>query len=97
MARKWSQVEALVGADNRLDTVVSDILNHFDARVEAIDGKAMIVCMSRRICVEVYDRIVAACPELHADTDDMGEVKVVMTGSASDPSEMQPHIRSKTR
>ena len=97
MARKWSQVEALVGADNRLDSVVSDILNHFDARVQAIDGKAMIVCMSRRICVEVYNRIVADRPEWHGDTDDTGEVKVVMTGSASDPSGMQPHIRSKTR
>ena len=97
VARKWSQVEALVGADNRLDSVVSDILNHFDARVQAIDGKAMIVCMSRRICVEVYNRIVADRPEWHGDTDDTGEVKVVMTGSASDPSGMQPHIRSKTR
>ena len=97
VARKWSQVEALVGADNQLDTVVSDILNHFDARVEAIDGKAMIVCMSRRICVAVYNRIVADRPEWHGDTDDTGEVKVVMTGSASDPSGMQPHIRSKTR
>ncbi|OED50221.1 DEAD/DEAH box helicase [Rhodobacteraceae bacterium (ex Bugula neritina AB1)] len=97
VAKKWSQVEALVGADNRLDAVVADILKHFDARIEAIDGKAMIVCMSRRICVEVYNRIVAARPEWHGDTDDTGEVKVVMTGSASDPSEMQPHIRSKTK
>ncbi|WP_298905561.1 type I restriction endonuclease subunit R [uncultured Aliiroseovarius sp.] len=97
VAKKWSQVEALVGADNRLDAVVSDILQHFDARIEAIDGKAMIVCMSRRICVEVYNRIVAARPDWHGDTDDTGEVKVVMTGSASDPFEMQPHIRSKTK
>jgi type I restriction enzyme, R subunit len=97
VAKRWSQVEALVGADNRLDAVVSDILQHFDARIEAIDGKAMIVCMSRRICAEVYSRIVAARPEWHGDTDDTGEVKVVMTGSASDPSEMQPHIRSKTK
>lgn len=97
VAKKWSQVEALVGADNRLDAVVADILQHFDARIEAIDGKAMIVCMSRRICAEVYSRIVAARPEWHGDTDDTGEVKVVMTGSASDPSEMQPHIRSKTK
>jgi type I restriction enzyme R subunit len=97
VAKKWSQVEALVGADNRLDAVVADILKHFDARIEAIDGKAMIVCMSRRICVEVYNRIVAARPDWHGDTDDTGAVKVVMTGSASDPSEMQPHIRSKTK
>ncbi len=97
VAKKWSQVEALVGADNRLDAVVADILQHFDARIKAIDGKAMIVCMSRRICAEVYDRIVAARPDWHGDTDDTGEVKVVMTGSASDSSEMQPHIRSKTK
>ncbi|GAB5430676.1 MAG: type I restriction endonuclease subunit R [Epibacterium sp.] len=97
IARKWSQVEALVGADKRLDTVVGDILEHFDARVEAIDGKAMIVCMSRRICVEVYNRIVAARPDWHGDTDDTGAVKVVMTGNATDPADMQPHIRSKSR
>ncbi|MAU44481.1 MAG: DEAD/DEAH box helicase [Yangia sp.] len=96
-AQKWSRVEALVGAKPRLDTVVADILAHFDARVEAIDGKAMIVCMSRRICVEVYDRIIAARPDWHGDTDDTGKVKVIMTGSASDPAEMQPHVRSKAR
>jgi len=96
-ARKWSQVEALVGAEQRLDTVVADILAHFDARRAAIDGKAMIVCMSRRICAEVYARIVAARPDWHGETDDVGQVKVVMTGSATDPAEMQPHIRSKSR
>ncbi|MEZ5733875.1 MAG: type I restriction endonuclease subunit R [Paracoccaceae bacterium] len=97
MARKWSRVEALVGSDKRLDTVVTDILEHFDARFEAMDGKAMIVCMSRRICVEVYQRIVAARPDWHGDTDDTGEVKVIMTGNATDPSGFQPHIRSKAR
>lgn len=97
IARKWSRVEALVGADKRLDTVVEDILQHFDARLEAMNGKAMIVCMSRRICVEVYDRIVAARPGWHGDTDDTGQVKVVMTGSATDPAEFRPHIRSKSR
>ncbi|NSX53273.1 type I restriction endonuclease subunit R [Parasulfitobacter algicola] len=96
-ARKWSRVEALVGAEKRLDTVVEDILTHFDARIEAIDGKAMIVCISRRICVEVYERIVAARPDWHSDTDDSGTVKVIMTGSATDPAEFRPHVRSKTR
>ncbi len=96
-ARKWSRVEALVGADKRLDAVVADILSHFDARIEAIDGKAMIVCMSRRICVEVYERIVAARPDWHADTDEAGAVKVVMTGNATDPAAFQPHIRNKTK
>ena len=97
IARRWSRVEALVGADARLDAVVADILEHFDARLEAVDGKAMIVCMSRRICVEVYDRIVAARPDWHGDTDDTGAVKVVMTGNASDPQPFQPHIRPKAR
>ncbi|MCA2009159.1 type I restriction endonuclease subunit R [Tritonibacter mobilis] len=97
VARKWSRVEALVGADKRLDTVVEDILKHFDARLEAMDGKAMIACMSRRICVEVYDRIIAARPDWHGDTDDAGRVKVIMTGSATDPAEFRPHIRSKSR
>jgi type I restriction enzyme R subunit len=97
IARKWTRVEALVGADKRLDAVVQDILTHFDARLEALDGKAMIVCMSRRICVEVYNRIVAARPEWQGEADDSGAVKVVMTGSATDPVEFQPHIRSKGR
>lgn len=86
-----------MGAEKRLDTVVEDILTHFDARLEAIDGKAMIVCMSRRICVEVYERIIAARPGWHADGDEGGVVKVVMTGNATDPAAFQPHIRSKGR
>lgn len=96
-AKKWSQIEKLVGAGPRLDAVVADILKHFDARLEAIDGKAMIVCMSRRICVEVYQRIVAARPDWHSDSDESGAVKVVMTGNATDPQTFQPHIRSKAR
>ena len=96
-AQKWSRVEALVGSEKRLDTVVADILQHFDARLEAMDGKAMIVCMSRRICVDVYNRIIAARPDWHGETDDSGKVKVVMTGKASDPAEYRPHIRSKAK
>ena len=96
-ARRWARVEALVGADKRLDTVVADILEHFDRRQEAIDGKAMIVCMSRQIAAKVYQRIVAARPDWHSDQDDAGAVKVVITGNATDPKELQPHIRSKAR
>ena len=96
-AKKWARVEALVGADQRLDTVVRDILTHFDARLVAMDGKAMIVCMSRRICAAVYERIVAARLDWHGDTDETGCVKVVMTGAATDPAALQPHIRSKAR
>lgn len=98
MSSKWTQLEKLVGAEPRLDAVVQDILTHFDARIEAMDGgKAMIVCMSRRICVEVYERIVAARPDWHSDEDAKGTIKVVMTGAAQDPAEFQPHIRSKSR
>jgi type I site-specific restriction-modification system R (restriction) subunit len=64
--RRWGRVEALVGAEKRLNAVVADMLVHFDQRLEAIEGKAMIVCMSRRIAVEVYRRIVAARPDWHA-------------------------------
>lgn len=95
---RYSRVEALVGADNRLNTVVADILEHFDARLEAMDGgKAMIVCMSRRICTEVYDRIIDARPDWHSEEDAEGAVKVIMTGSAQDPAAFQPHIRSKSK
>ncbi|WP_425040858.1 type I restriction endonuclease subunit R [Primorskyibacter sp. S187A] len=98
MTTKWTQIEKLVGSEKRLDAVVSDILDHFDARLEAMDGgKAMIVCMSRRICVEVYKRIAAARPDWHSDEDGAGAVKVVMTGAAQDPADFQPHIRSKAR
>ncbi len=78
-------------------TVCADILTHFDARAKAIDGKAMIVCMSRRICAEVYDRIVKSRPDWHGETDDTGQVKVVITGAATDPATLQLHIRSKAR
>ena len=96
-AKKWSRVEALVGAERRLDAVVEDILAHFEARLVSMDGKAMIVCMSRRICAEVYDRIVQARPDWHGDTDDEGAVKVVITGNATDPEQIRRHVRSKTR
>jgi type I restriction enzyme R subunit len=94
---KWAQLEAVVGADKRLDLVARDIVEHFEKRLEAMDGKAMVVCMSRRICVELYREIVRLRPEWDADDDDQGAIKVVMTGSASDPSDWQPHIRNKPR
>jgi len=94
---KWAQIEAIVGAERRLDLVARDIVEHFDRRSEALEGKAMIVCMSRRICVELCEKIVALRPGWHADEDDQGAIKVVMTGSASDPADWQPHIRNKPR
>ena len=94
---KWTQLEAIVGADKRLDLVAKDIVEHYEQRLEAMEGKAMIVCMSRRICVELYDKIAALRPQWHGEEDDEGQMKVVMTGSASDPQDWQPHIRAKAR
>jgi len=94
---KWAQLEAVVGAEKRLKLIARDIVDHFGKRLEAMDGKAMIVCMSRRICVELYREIVALRPGWHADEDDQGTLKVVMTGSASDPADWQQHIRNKPR
>ena len=94
---KWAQLEAIVGADKRLDLVARDILGHYEKRCEALEGKAMIVCMSRRICVELYRELVALRPDWHSDKDEKGVIKVVMTGSASDPTDWQPHIRNKQR
>ena len=94
---KWAQLEALVGSENRLKRVAQDIVAHFEQRLEAMEGKAMVVCMSRRICVELYREIVALQPSWHADEDDQGMIKVVMTGSATDPLDWQPHIRNKPR
>lgn len=92
---KWSQLEALVGTDARLDAVANDIVSHWEQRCATMRGKAMIVTMSRRIAVELYSKIVTLRPEWHSDDLDKGRIKVVMTGSAADPAEFQPHIHSK--
>ncbi len=94
---KWAALEALVGTEQRIALIARDIVDHFERRCEAMDGKAMVVCMSRRICVELYDAIVKLRPAWHADDDAHGEIKVVMTGSASDPEAWQQHIRNKPR
>ena len=94
---KWAQQEALVGAEPRLKQVAQDIVSHFEQRLEVLDGKAMIVCMSRRICVELYGELIQLRPDWHGDEDSAGKVKVVMTGAASDPSDWQQHIRNKSR
>ncbi|MXX93737.1 MAG: type I restriction endonuclease subunit R [Chloroflexi bacterium] len=94
---KWAQIEAVVGTEKRLKLIAQDIVDHFEKRLDAMDGKAMIVCMSRRICVDLYEELVALKPEWHDEDDAQGEIKVVMTGSASDPIEWQQHIRNKGR
>ncbi len=97
LKRKWAQLESIVGAERRIRMIANDIVNHFEERLAAMKGKAMIVCMSRRICVEMYKEIVRLRPQWHDDDDSKGEIKIVMTGSASDPAEWQPHIRNKSR
>jgi type I restriction enzyme R subunit len=94
---KWAQLEAVVGAEKRLALVARDIVEHFEKRLEAMDGKAIIVCMSRRICVELYREIVKLRPAWDGADDEHGALKVVMTGSASDPPDWQQHIRNKPR
>jgi type I restriction enzyme R subunit len=94
---KWAQLEAVVGADKRLALIAQDLVAHYERRLEAVDGKAMVVCMSRRICVELHRAIVALRPGWHSDEDEQGSLKIVMTGSASDPLDWQPHIRNKPR
>ena len=94
---KWAQLEALVGTKERLKLIAQDIVQHFEQRLEALDGKAMVVCMSRRICIDLYRELVSLRPDWHSEDDMQGAIKVVMTGSASDPLEWQPHIRNKPR
>ncbi|MCY4110235.1 MAG: type I restriction endonuclease subunit R, partial [Chloroflexi bacterium] len=92
---KWAQLEAVVGSQKRVALIAEDIVAHYEKRLEAMDGKAMVVCMSRRICVDLYQELVRLRPDWEHDDDNQGAIKVVMTGSASDPTDRQPHIRNK--
>jgi len=94
---KWAALEAVVGTEKRITLIAKDIVDHYEYRQHAIDGKAMIVCMSRRICVDLYNAIIRIRPEWHGDDDDKGILKVIMTGSASDEETWQQHIRNKLR
>jgi len=94
---KWAALEAVVGTEKRINIIARDLVDHFENRCTAMDGKAMVVCMSRRICIDLYNAIVKIRPEWHSDDDTDGSMKIVMTGSASDPLEWQPHIRNKPR
>jgi type I restriction enzyme R subunit len=94
---RWAQLEAVVGSETRIKLMARDLVDHFEARLATMDGKAMVVVMSRRIAVELYRELVALRPAWQGDGDDQGTLKVVMTGSASDPLDWQPHIRNKKR
>jgi type I restriction enzyme R subunit len=94
---KWAALEAVVGDPKRIAVIAADLVAHFEARAGVMTGKAMIVCMSRRICVAMYEALRALRPAWHHDDDDQGALKLVMTGSASDPEDWQPHIRTKSR
>jgi type I restriction enzyme R subunit len=94
---KWAQLEAIVGAPGRLQLLAHDIVEHLEQRFSALEGKGMIVCMSRRIAVELYREIVKLRPAWEDPDDERGHIKVVMTGSASDHADWQPHIRDKRR
>lgn len=94
---KWAALESIVGTEKRLGVVAQDLVDHFEERQSAIQGKAMIVCMSRRICVDLYSAIVKLRPDWHSEDDLAGKMKIVMTGSATDPLDWQHHIRDKRR
>ncbi len=97
LKRKWANVEAVVGTEKRLRLVARDLVEHFESRVVGLDGKAMIVCMSRRICVELYGKVIQLRPNWHSDDDESGVLKIVMSGAASDPKPWQRHLGGKAR
>jgi type I restriction enzyme R subunit len=94
---RWAAVEAIVGTEKRIKAVAKDLIDHFEARRQGMIGKGMVVCMSRRICVELYKELIALCPEWYSEDDAKGAIKIVMTGSATDPVDWQEHIRNKPR
>lgn len=94
---KWTQQEAIVGSEIRLQQVATDLVHHFEQRNEVFDGKGMIVCMSRRICVALHNAIIKIRPEWYSNDDDKGVIKVIMTGSSADDLDWQEHIRNKPR
>ena len=94
---KWASIEKLVGSEDRIKRIASDIVSHWESRLNALDGKAMIVCMSRRICIDLHNEIIKLRPGWYNKDDDKGVIKIVMTGSASDNPSWQEHIRTKQR
>lgn len=97
MKGKFSKLEAIVGSPNRIKQLAADIVNHYEEKSKTIKGKAMIVCMSRRICVKLYDEIAKIRPEWCSDDVNKGKIKVVITGSSSDDEDIQKHVGGKAR
>ena len=97
LKHKWTALEAMVGTENRIALVADDLVEHFKKRLDAMEEKALIVCMSRRICVDLHNAILKLQPDWYSDDDDKGEMKIVMSGDATDNLDWQPHIRNKTR
>lgn len=94
---RWARIEAIVGSKKRIKQIAKDIVTHFESRLDALDGKGMVVCMSRRICIDLHDEIKKLRPNWYEADDDKGIMKVIMTGSANDPVAWQEHIRTKPR
>ena len=92
---KWTQLEALIGSENRVKEVANDIVTHFENRQEVFDGKGMIVAMSRRIATRLYEEIIKLRPEWHSKDLTKGVIKVVMTSKSSDGAEIQKHHTTK--
>lgn len=92
---KWAALEAIVGSEKRVKRIASDLSAHLDQRFGVLEGKAMIVCMSRRICIDLYRAITTLHPEWHSDDLDKGVIKIVMTGNATDPLDWQQYIHNK--
>src|SRR5690606_21745243 len=91
---RWAALEKVVGAEPRVASVAADLVAHFEERNKAQDGKAMVVTMSRDICVHLYDAIVKLRPDWHDADPEKGAIKIIMTGSASDKALLRPHIYS---
>ncbi len=93
--KKNATINAIVGHPDRLKDVGKDVVMHFEARQEVFEGKAMIVGMTRQICVDLYSQIIALKPEWHNQDLDKGTIKVIMTSSSDDPESFQPHHTTK--
>jgi type I restriction enzyme R subunit len=93
----WKQLASVVGLRKRLKLIARDIVEHYERRCEILEGKALVVCMSRQICVDLYREIARLRPEWTSDRDEEGQLKVVITGSASDPPDFEPHVRNARR